>query len=163
MILVTVGTHETGFERLVRSGDELAALIEEEVVIQRGHTPYLPSHARSFEWVTGQELEAWMTRARVVVTHAGAGTLLQALKLGRPLVIVPRLRKFSEIHLDHQKQLALALARQGRAVVLEEVSGATLRQAVEQAASCLSISSIAPSLVPALRARLESWKKEKKR
>ncbi len=38
MIFVTVGTHHQGFDRLVQAADELAAELDEQVVIQRGVT-----------------------------------------------------------------------------------------------------------------------------
>jgi len=40
MIFVTVGTHDQGFERLVKKMDEIAGQIDEEVVIQVGYTDY---------------------------------------------------------------------------------------------------------------------------
>ena len=48
MILVTVGTHPQGFDRLVRPMDELAALLEEEVIIQFGSSSYEPSTPGAF-------------------------------------------------------------------------------------------------------------------
>ena len=38
MILVTVGTHVLGFDRLVKKMDEIASKIDEEVIIQIGNT-----------------------------------------------------------------------------------------------------------------------------
>ncbi len=162
MIFITVGTHEFSFKRLVQAGDDLAARIQERITIQRGHTPYLPSFAESFEWATGREIEAWMQEARVVITHAGAGSILQALKLGKPLIIVPRLKKYNESYNDHQRQLAIALHRRGRAVMLEEVNPDTLLEAIEQVAGQGLVEPPVNSLARALRLQLEIWNRERK-
>ena len=48
MIFATVGLHYMGFERLIRKMDELAGEIDEEVIIQTGHTKYQPRNAAFF-------------------------------------------------------------------------------------------------------------------
>ena len=58
--------------------------------------------------------------ADVVIAHCGAGSVLLALRLRKPLVVVPRLRRFGEHHDDHQLQLARYLGKQGSAVVVED-------------------------------------------
>ena len=71
MILVTVGTHNRGFDRLVRAADELATLTDEPVVIQYGSSKYEPRHAcRSFRLTTSQEMEYLTLQARVIIMHA---------------------------------------------------------------------------------------------
>ena len=134
MILVTVGMHPQGFERLVCAADKMAALIEEPVTIQRGSTRFRPSYAKSFDFVNEGEMQEWLAQARVVVSHSGAGSILSALQAGKPLVAVPRLRRFAEVYDDHQLELAEALAGQGQAVTLTHLSCGTLQEAVEQAA-----------------------------
>ena len=44
MIFVTVGTHEQGFDRLIKEIDRLKEqnVIEEDVIIQKGYTEYEP-------------------------------------------------------------------------------------------------------------------------
>lgn len=51
-------------------------------------------------------LSRWVSSARLVVTHAGAGTILECLQARVPTVVVPNRRLMS----DHQLQLAEALA-----------------------------------------------------
>ena len=156
MILVTVGTHNRGFDRLVRAADELAAQIEEPVVIQYGSAVYEPQHAsRSFRFTTGQEMEELTLQARVIVMHAAAGSLILALQLGKPLVVVPRLRKYKEVMDDHQTQLAKALVEEGRGVVVQQPSGENLLRAIQQAAHQKSKPVDNSRLVGALRRLFE--------
>ena len=109
MIFVTVGTAERGieFERLVREMDRVAAGLGEDVLIQRGTVPYEPRHARHVRFVRFDEALRFFREADLIVGHAGAGTVLNALRLRKPIVIVPRRAAEGELDSDdHQVQLA---------------------------------------------------------
>jgi len=62
-----------------------------------------------------------MSRADVVVSRAGATTLAELAALGVPAVLVP----FPDAADDHQRHNALALVRQGAAVLVDERTLAT--------------------------------------
>jgi beta-1,4-N-acetylglucosaminyltransferase len=121
VIFVTVGMHTLGFPRLVRAMDELAATLDEEVVIQMGATVYTPEHARSFAFATQAEMDKWCAAARVIVSQAGAGSILTAQKARVPLILVPRLKQYGEIIDDHQLELTRRLHQAGSAIVVEAV------------------------------------------
>jgi len=164
MILVTVGTHNQGFERLVRAADEMAALIDEPVVIQYGSASYVPRYAnRSFRFTSSQEMEALTRDASVIVTHAAAGSIILAINLGKSLVLVPRVKKYNEHIDDHQNQLARALAKQGQAVKVDEPSGPILSQAVEQATSLPMMESSKQALTQSLHSLLECWQNNQRK
>jgi beta-1,4-N-acetylglucosaminyltransferase len=131
MIFVTVGMHTLGFPRLVQAMDELAATLEEEVVIQSGATLYTPQHARSFDFATQAEMDQWCAVARVIVSQAGAGSILTAQKARVPLILVPRLKQYGEIIDDHQLELARRLQQAGSAIMVENVE--ELAQILKQA------------------------------
>jgi len=133
VILVTVGLHDRPFDRLVRAADGMASLTQEPVIVQRGCTVYQPAHAAWFDAVPAGRMEALVAQARVVVSHAGAGSVLAAQRVRVSLVLVPRLRRWGESIDDHQQQLAAALAAQGRAFVLDDVSPLALYRAVARA------------------------------
>ena len=131
MILVTVGTHTQGFVRLVQKMDEIAAKLEQEVVMQIGVTDYIPQNARYFRFVDQSEMERLNQEAVVVVTHAGAGSILTALLWSKPVIVVPRLVKFGEHKDDHQLQIAEALSETGKVVAVFDVE--SLEDALAQA------------------------------
>jgi beta-1,4-N-acetylglucosaminyltransferase len=157
LILVTVGTHNQGFDRLVCSMDRLAAQVEEQVIIQRGSSTYRPRHAAHFRFTTGGEMARLTQEARVVVSHAAAGAIILGLSYGKPLVLVPRSRVFSEILDDHQFELTRALAAAEMAVPVYDPSPATLRQAIRLAGRRKVNSSSPGQLVAALRRQLQIW------
>jgi beta-1,4-N-acetylglucosaminyltransferase len=159
VILVTVGLHQAGFERLVRAMDAYAAASHERVVIQRGSAAYRPRHADHFRFAPPDRMAALSQEARVIVAHAAAGTAVLALRLGKPLVLVPRRQAFGEHLDDHQQELAHALAAGGRAVVVDHPAPWTLRQAVV-AAACLPPAGGDPTpLLAALRELLAGWER----
>ena len=154
MILVTVGMHNAPFDRLVRAADEMASLIEEPVVIQRGVSRYTPMFGQYVDFTGEVQMQAWMSQVRAVVSHAGAGSILSALKAGKPLVLVPRLRRFGEHVDDHQLELAEALAQRKKAVIVLEPSAGALQEAVAQANELARTRTVSNSLQAALRAWL---------
>lgn len=118
MILVTVGTHVLGFERLVKKMDEIASRIDEEVIIQIGHTSYIPKHAKYFDFKNYQEMEDLIKEARILITHGGAGTILIGLAYKKPVISVPRLKEYNEVFVDHQLDLVYTLANQKRIIAV---------------------------------------------
>ena len=158
MILVTVGTHNRGFDRLVRAADNMARLIDEPMIIQYGSGSHIPQFVeRAFRFTTGEEMQELTAQARIVVMHAAAGSLIMALLHGTPMVIVPRLSRYHEVRDDHQLQLAHALDEQGRAVAVLEPSAAALLGALD-AATALDLRPVGGThLVEALKGQLAEW------
>lgn len=118
MIFVTVGTHNQSFERLVKKADEIAGRISERVVIQIGHTKYKPRNAEFFDLASREKMEQLNKEARVVISHGGAGSIIFALQFRKPLIVVPRLKKFNEHVNDHQLELAKQLEREGKLITV---------------------------------------------
>jgi UDP-N-acetylglucosamine transferase subunit ALG13 len=79
------------------------------------------------------EIIEHMEHASHVVSHAGVGTILCAIKAGHVPVVFPRLQQFSETVDDHQLGLARALAETGRVILVEDT--AALASALRRAPS----------------------------
>lgn len=109
-----MGTHNQGFDRLAKRVDEIAKGVGEDVIIQRGHTAYTPKHASFFDFATRDEMRRLVKKARVIVSHGGAGSIIFALSAGKPVVVVPRLKRYGEHVNDHQLELARALEEGGK-------------------------------------------------
>lgn len=157
MILVTVGTHTQGFERLVRAADELARDIEEQVVIQYGVSQYIPAHAVAAQWFSYAQIMELTEKARVVIGHAGSGTVITTLLKNKPLIIAPRLSKFFEHIDDHQLELASVLQASGRASVLLEVNKDTLLAAIAEIKAQQPHRTDHSALVGSIRQLLANW------
>lgn len=111
MIFVTVGSAVEGIEftRLIKKMDEIAARIQEEVIMQIGTVPYEPQRAKFFRYTSYQENLSYFQKASLVVGHAGTGTILNALRFQVPIVVVPRKHEYGEHVDDHQVELAQRL------------------------------------------------------
>lgn len=107
------------FARLVRKMDAIAAATGERVVMQTGLARTVPDRCEHFAFAPREEIASLIAESRLVVTHAGIGSVIDVLKAGRSLVVVPRLRKFGEHNNDHQIDLARAVERRrwGRMVL----------------------------------------------
>ena len=131
MIFVTVGTHYQGFDRLIKKMDEIARKINDEVIMQIGYSRYEPRNAKWFKFLEYNKLVKLIEKSDVVICHGGAGTLLDALNFNKPVVIVPRLSKFSEVYDDHEIELAEALEAMGKAIAVYDID--ELEDAIEKA------------------------------
>ena len=113
MIFVTVGTHEQGFERLIKEIDDLkqAKVIQEEVIIQKGYTKYNPTSCKSYELIDYNRLQQYLQEARIIITHGGPSSFMSVLSIGKIPIVVPRQMEFEEHVNNHQvdfvKQVAL--------------------------------------------------------
>lgn len=114
MILALFGTNPYPFERLVEFLETLAREEGHEIVVQHGSSR-APDGCQSFDYTSYQGILDLMTKADVVVAQGGYGSSLDALTLGRPLVLVPRLRDMAE-SLDDQVELVRHLTASGRAL-----------------------------------------------
>ncbi len=158
MILVTVGTHSANFNRLVLAADEMARQIEEQVIIQYGSSTR-PQYAQGLDFIPSDQINALTREARVVISHAAAGSIITTLLAGKPLVVVPRQKANGEMLDDHQFQLARALNETRRAIAIYEPTAARLRSAIEAATSTLDRpASSTPQMILALRKELEQVK-----
>ncbi len=109
MIFVTVGNHFQGFDRLLKKVDEIAPRIPDEIVIQKGYSKYVPKNTPYFDFVTMDESIEYVKKARLVISHAGIGTIILCKEYGIPLIIFPRRKKFGEHGTDHQVEIAQAI------------------------------------------------------
>lgn len=122
MIYGTVGTHDSDFGRLIRALDAIAKDTGERVLIQTGLSATLPVHAEHFTFKPREAVLALQHEARVIVCHAGIGSIIDALKAQKPLIVVPRLQKFGEHNSDHQLDIARAVERRGWGRAITEIS-----------------------------------------
>jgi UDP-N-acetylglucosamine transferase subunit ALG13 len=110
VILATVGT-QLPFPRLIKALDQLAPRLSEPVICQTGRTQLKLHNIEQHEGFAPREFDELFKTARVVVAHAGIGTVLAAKKYHKPLIVFPRRAAFGEHRNDHQLATAEQLAR----------------------------------------------------
>ncbi|KAJ7582867.1 glycosyltransferase family 1 protein [Mycena floridula] len=114
---ITVGSTE--FEQLVQAATSdavLASLFNRgytELVVQCGNSKLQPHDALNMEkngvmvniWRKKPSLLRDLEQADLVISHAGSGTILEVLRLGKPLIVVPNPTLLD----NHQAEIAEAL------------------------------------------------------
>ncbi len=101
MIFVTVGT-QLPFDRLVGAIDTWAENKKTEIFAQTGVTPHKPKHIQHAEFITPDEADQMFRKASLIVSHAGVGSILSALKYKKPILILPRRASLGEHRNEHQ-------------------------------------------------------------
>ncbi len=108
MIFVTTGT-QLPFTALVDAVASLAGSLNERIIAQVGPDKTYRPEIDSYDHLDPDRYEAFFARARVVVAHAGIGTVLSAIKHQKPLIIMPRRFELGEHRNDHQNATAREL------------------------------------------------------
>jgi UDP-N-acetylglucosamine transferase subunit ALG13 len=107
MIFLTVGT-QFPFDRLVKAVDELASQngFDEEIFGQVGTTSYQPMSFQAVASLEKTQFDKYLREAKAIISHAGMGTILMAIDYEKPLLVLPRLRKYGEAVNNHQVEIA---------------------------------------------------------
>lgn len=120
-ILATVGA-QMSFDRLLHALDSWAAGCsgEHSILAQIGPSAESPKH---MEWVRFLEPAAFkreVERADLLIAHAGMGTILTALTLRKPIIVMPRRGDLRETRNDHQIATARRFEELGRVAVAND-------------------------------------------
>lgn len=115
MIFVSLGSQKFPFNRLLQAVDDLIEKgeIQEPVFAQIGSSDYRPKNYQFERFLDADAFDAALTGADVLITHAGTGVILRAVKKEKKIVVVPRQKKWGEHVDDHQEQIAQMFAELG--------------------------------------------------
>jgi len=109
LIFATVGSCKTSFDRLVKAVDKLALKISEEVIIQKGVSKYQSQTANCFEFCDQKRMAALISKANIVISHAGFGIIAESIQMNKRLILIPREHRFGDAE-GNQVELAEYLA-----------------------------------------------------
>ena len=113
MIFVTVGT-DLPFDRMVRVIDAWAGETgRRDVFAQIGEGGWKPRHIPCAEFLPPPEFSAKFAAARVIISHAGMGTILTALHNGKPILVMPKKANLGEHRNEHQTATARRMSEIG--------------------------------------------------
>jgi UDP-N-acetylglucosamine transferase subunit ALG13 len=129
---VTVGNAKQPFTRLLDLVRESLADLPGPVFIQHGTADFDLSACACAATISAAAYRQRMAAAALVICHAGAGSLLDAAVLGKPIIALPRERRFGEMVDDHQVELAERFAE--RQIIIVPKPDETLSAALERLA-----------------------------
>ncbi|MCA6107161.1 glycosyltransferase [Bradyrhizobium cenepequi] len=117
MIFATVGT-QGQFDRLISTVDRWAGVNgRADVFAQTGPSDYQSEHIRTERFIDPTEFRNRVEAASLVISHAGMGSIITALELGKRIIVMPRRASLGEHRNDHQLATAKRFAQQGRIAV----------------------------------------------
>ena len=158
MIFVTVGT-QGRFDRLIRAIDEWAGRRGgADIFAQTGPSDFRPEHIRSAPFIGADEFRQHAEVASLIVAHAGMGSIITALELGKRIFVMPRRADLGEHRNDHQIATARRLSEQGR--ILTAMDQKELHEKLDQlqnpTASERLSSEASPNLIRTIRMFIEA-------
>lgn len=128
---VTVGNATQPFDRLLRAVTDISAELPHPIVVQRGTSTISHRDWDSHEFIEMVQFERLVKQSAVLIMHAGAGSVINAVRAGRMPIVMPR-RATNREHVDeHQLEFATALASLGYVVLARDAS--ELHSAVRRA------------------------------
>lgn len=150
MIFVTIGT-QVPFDRLIKIIDEVAPQLDEEIVAQVHHVEFELQHIKPLSFIAPDEFNETFMKARLIVSHAGMGTILSALQQHKPIIIFPRIAALGEHRNEHQLATAEKLKELGIVYVAmneEELKSLLMRKDLKPLAEIGEYA--APSLIESI-------------
>ena len=130
MIFVTIGT-QAPFDRFIRIVDEVAPQLGEEIIAQVHQLGFEAQHIKTVNFLAPDEFNELFEKARLIVSHAGMGTILSALQQKKPIIIFPRIAALGEHRNEHQLATAKKFKELGSVYVAmneEELKALLLRK-----------------------------------
>ena len=117
MIFVTLGTQDKQFKRLLDAVEVID--VPEKIIAQVGSTDFYSEKIEIHKYLDNETFDKYMKEANVIITHAGVGTIIQGLKLGKKMIVAARLKEYNEHVNDHQLQILESFSNEGYILPLE--------------------------------------------
>jgi UDP-N-acetylglucosamine transferase subunit ALG13 len=155
VIFATVGSQEP-FDRLIRAVDEWAASRGRfDVLAQIGNSTFHPQHIEFTKFLEPAEFHRIIQAASVVIAHAGMGSIISALEIGKPIVVMPRRGFLRETRNDHQVATAERFGSRGRIVVADDQKDFAAK--LDYALTLTAMDPINPEASPRLLATIRAF------
>ena len=122
MILVTLGTQDKSFERLLKALDKavVKGKIKEKIIVQAGCTEYKSKNMEIFDLTSPEELDKLVKKCSLLITHGGVGSILTGIKYNKPIIAAARLSEYREHTNNHQKQIIKEFVKSGYILELKD-------------------------------------------
>ena len=115
---VSVGNSKQSFHRLLVQIPKIQEILPKPIIIQKGVTSFSSNTFEVYDFLDNKFFQKTIKNSKLVITHAGAGTMLNAINAGKLPLVVPRLKKYNEIIDDHQIEIAQCLEEKGKVILV---------------------------------------------
>ena len=125
MIFATLGNESREFKRLVNLLLFIARnLSKEEIFFQNGHTEInskTPANLKFQKFISKEMFKEKLINSRVVITHAGAGTLLQCMESNIVPLVMPRRYELHEHLNNHQLEILNEFSKKNLCINIDKM------------------------------------------
>jgi UDP-N-acetylglucosamine transferase subunit ALG13 len=153
LIFVTVGSVDP-FDRLIRAMDEWAgAHGRKDVFAQIGKSSYVPRNIGYTQFLSPTEFRERIRAARLIVAHAGTGSIIAALEAGIPIIVMPKLANLGEHRNEHQVATARRFGQKQGIIVANDEKDLLLKLEHEESHSAPPVikPDASPELISSIR------------
>jgi beta-1,4-N-acetylglucosaminyltransferase len=128
---VSVGNASQPYSRLLEAVCEIAPQLPQPVFVQFGAAQSFACSACAggVAFLDMEEFAKRVADAELLILHAGAGSVIHAVRAGKIPIVIPRRASLGEHVDDHQMEFARELEKAGKVFVAHDA--ATLMQAVD--------------------------------
>ena len=107
MILVTLGTQDKSFKRLLDAIQKQIdnGNIKDKVVVQAGCTEFESKDMEIFDLIDRDKFSKLISECDLLITHGGVGSILTGLKNNKKVIVAPRLKEYKEHTNNHQLEI----------------------------------------------------------
>lgn len=109
-IFATIGSTYP-LDRLVKELDKIGVDKRYEIFAQIGKSEYSPKNIKFYEILTYEQMQEKIKWADIIISHAGAGSIIDLIASKKPFLLFPRLKKYGEAVDDHQIEICKAFEK----------------------------------------------------
>lgn len=133
MILITLGTQDKSFKRLLEAVQTQIdnGVINEKIVVQAGCTKFTSKDMEIFDLIPYDKFDDLISKCDLLITHGGVGSIITGLKNNKKVIAAARLEKYKEHTNDHQLQIINNFSKSGYILALDDFS--KLDEVIEKA------------------------------
>lgn len=117
---VSLGNAKQSFKRLLEAVLNSIELLPSPILIQCGHTAFTTTKCTVIDFLSMEEFIKCVEQCEVIILHAGAGSVLHAIRCQKKPIVMPRLAKFNEMVNDHQLEFSRILHSQNKVVMIND-------------------------------------------
>jgi len=128
---ISIGNAKQPFTRFFKMIDSVEKHLPLPIIIQYGHTLYENKSMDAFDFIDMEEFSQQINQAKLIILHAGAGSVIHAISAGKKPIIIPRESQYGEHVDDHQLEFSVKLAALDKAYVARNVDD--LKESIESA------------------------------
>lgn len=106
-IFVTIGSTYP-LDRLIIQMDKIGADKKYNIFAQIGESQLEPKNIKWTKFLNYTAGQKKMDNSDIIISHAGIGTIIEALSKNKKLILFPRLKEYGEAVDDHQLEICEA-------------------------------------------------------